>query len=71
MQSNRIEGTVKFFSNKLGYGFVNTLNIPDDIFCHFSFIDMEGYKTLSQGEIVEFTLMKVDGQLQAHNVVKV
>lgn len=47
-------GTVKWFSNAKGYGFIAPQDGGDDIFAHFSSISMDGYKTLKKGQIVEF-----------------
>ncbi|NNF96777.1 MAG: cold-shock protein [Halobacteria archaeon] len=47
-------GTVKWFSNSKGYGFIAPAEGGDDIFAHFSAINMEGYKTLKKGQLVEF-----------------
>ena len=47
-------GTVKWFSNAKGYGFIAPEEGGDDIFAHFSAIEMEGYKTLKKGQTVEF-----------------
>lgn len=47
-------GIVKWFSNSKGYGFIATEQGGDDIFAHFSAIQMDGYKTLKKGQQVEF-----------------
>ncbi|MEJ2142177.1 MAG: cold-shock protein [Gammaproteobacteria bacterium] len=47
-------GTVKWFSNAKGYGFIAPEDGGEDIFAHFSAISMEGYKTLKKGQPVEF-----------------
>ncbi|MDH5179364.1 MAG: cold shock domain-containing protein CspD [Gammaproteobacteria bacterium] len=47
-------GTVKWFSNAKGYGFIAPEQGGDDIFAHFSAINMDGYKTLKKGQKVEF-----------------
>lgn len=62
-------GTVKWFSNAKGYGFI----LPDDgsgedVFAHFSAIEMDGYKTLKQGQKVEFELNRGPKGLQAANI---
>lgn len=49
-------GTVKWFSNAKGYGFIAPDEGGDDIFVHFSSIDMDGYKSLRQGQKVQFDL---------------
>jgi cold shock protein len=52
------QGTVKWFSNEKGYGFIARPE-GDDVFVHFSAIDMDGYKSLTEGQEVEFDI--VDG----------
>ena len=47
-------GTVKWFSNAKGYGFISPEQGGEDVFAHFSAISMEGYKTLRKGQAVEF-----------------
>lgn len=53
--SDRITGTVKWFSDSKGYGFLQREDGPD-VFVHYSAIEMEGYKTLKEGQEVEFTI---------------
>jgi len=48
-------GTVKFFNNEKGYGFISRED-GDDVFVHFSNIDGSGYKTLEEGQRVEFEI---------------
>jgi CspA family cold shock protein len=48
------KGTVKWFSNAKGYGFIAPDEGGDDIFAHFSSIDMDGYKSLKQGQKVQY-----------------
>jgi len=65
-------GVVKWFNNNKGFGFINQDGIDEDIFVHFSSIDMKGYKTLREGEKVGYTLITGDdGKLQAEDVVVV
>jgi CspA family cold shock protein len=47
-------GTVKWFNNAKGYGFIVTKNGEEEIFAHYSAITMEGYKTLKAGQSVSF-----------------
>ncbi len=47
-------GTVKWFDNKKGYGFISPEDGSQDVFVHFSSIQMEGYKTLTEGQAVQF-----------------
>lgn len=62
-------GTVKWFSNVKGYGFVNTdENEDEDIFVHFSAIEMEGYKKLTSGQKIEFDINEGPKGLQAQNI---
>jgi len=49
-------GTVKWFNASKGYGFISPGNGGDDLFAHFSAIEMEGYKSLKEGQIVEFEI---------------
>lgn len=63
-------GKVKWFNNEKGYGFIVKENY-DDIFVHYSAILDEGFKSLSEGEIVEFDLIVGEKGLQAQNVLKV
>ncbi|MBK8638539.1 MAG: cold shock domain-containing protein CspD [Chromatiaceae bacterium] len=49
-------GTVKWFNNAKGYGFVKADEKEDDIFVHFSAIDMDGYRTLKEGQKVQFEI---------------
>jgi CspA family cold shock protein len=61
------QGTVKWFSNEKGYGFIEREE-GDDVFVHFSAITMDGYKTLTEGQKVEFEIVQGDKGLQAANV---
>ena len=64
------QGTVKWFNGDKGYGFISRED-GDDLFVHFSEIQMDGYKTLDEGAAVEFEITTGDnGKLQASNVVK-
>lgn len=65
-----MRGKVKWFNPEKGYGFINTEN-GEDIFVHFTAIDMEGYKTLAEGQLVEFDIIKGDKGNQAVNVRRV
>ena len=60
-------GKVKWFSNQKGYGFIQT-NDGNDIFVHFSAIQSEGFKTLTQGQDVEFEISDGPKGPQASNV---
>ena len=61
-------GTVKWFSDQKGYGFI-TGDDGQDVFCHFSAIMTEGFKTLRDGQKVTFEVTKGDKGLRAANVV--
>ena len=61
-------GTVKWFNNAKGYGFILPENGTDDLFAHYSVIKMEGYKTLKAGQTVTFDLLKGDKGLHAINI---
>ena len=49
-----MRGKVRWFSDKRGYGFIKSKKIDKDIFVHFSEIRMDGYRTLNDGDYVEF-----------------
>jgi len=49
-------GTVKWFNSSKGYGFISPNNGGDDLFAHFSAIDMDGYKSLKEGQHVEYAI---------------
>ena len=61
-------GTVKWFSAEKGYGFIARDGGGDDVFVHFSAISGNGFKTLEQGQAVEFELTKGQKGDQAQNV---
>ena len=63
-------GKVKWFNNEKGYGFIIRENY-DDIFVHYSQIQDDGFKTLEEGQVVEFELINGDKGLQAQNVFKI
>ena len=63
-------GKVKWFDNKKGYGFIEQEGVDEDIFVHHTAIQGEGFKTLSQGESVEFELVSGPKGLNAQNVMK-
>jgi CspA family cold shock protein len=66
----REQGTVKWFNNAKGYGFIQRAS-GGDVFVHHSAIQADGFKSLGEGETVEFTVTKGPKGLQAENVVKV
>jgi len=61
-------GTVKWFSNQKGYGFIQTSE-GEDVFVHFSSIQSEGFKTLGQGQEVDFEISEGPKGPQAEKVV--
>ena len=68
--TDRITGKVKWFNNTKGYGFIEQPG-ETDIFVHYSSIEEDGYKTLMQGQQVEFELTQSPKGPQAENVKKV
>lgn len=68
---SRITGKVKWFNNSKGYGFIEHPENAADIFVHYSAIIEEGYKTLIQGQSVEFDVTQGPKGPQAENVTKV
>ena len=64
------EGTVKWFSNEKGYGFIEREQ-GEDVFVHFSAIQMDGFKTLAEGMEVEFEIRTGEKGLHAANVQRV
>lgn len=68
--SERHTGVVKWFNNAKGFGFINIADRADDIFVHFRAIQGDGYRTLAEGQEVEFTLIEGPKGLQAEEVSK-
>jgi len=62
-----MRGTVKWFNPKKGYGFI-TKDEGGDVFVHYSAIDMDGFRTLQEGQKVEFEIQNSDKGPQAVNV---
>jgi CspA family cold shock protein len=65
--TERSSGTVKWFNNAKGFGFI-TRDGGDDIFVHFRSITGDGYKSLDEGQLVEFNLIEGPKGLQAEEV---
>lgn len=63
------QGTVKWFNAEKGFGFIEVEG-ENDVFVHFSAINQEGYKSLDEGQSVEFEVVEGDRGPQAGNVVK-
>lgn len=66
---SEVNGTVKWFNAERGYGFL--LKDGDDqteYFVHYSYIEMDGYKTLKAGQAVIFEIVETEKGIQAHNV---
>ena len=64
-------GKVKLFNAQKGFGFINHENDEKDIFVHYSQIQDTGYRTLNEGEKVEFDLVSTERGEQARHVVKI
>lgn len=64
-----MQGKVKWFNNKKGYGFIELDDGTDNVFAHFSAIAMEGYKTLTTGQAVKFELVDGPKGKQAQNIM--
>ena len=65
-----VKGKVKWFNNQKGYGFITPEN-GNDVFVHYSAVQGDGYKTLDEGQPVEFEIVKGDKGEQATNVMKI
>lgn len=63
------KGTVKWFNNQKGYGFISD-EAGNDVFVHYTGLNMEGYKTLEEGQSVEYDVTEGEKGPQAVNVVK-
>jgi CspA family cold shock protein len=64
-----MQGKVKWFNSEKGFGFIEREG-GEDVFVHFSAIQMDGYKSLDEGQAVEFDIVKGDRGAQAANVRK-
>ncbi len=63
-------GKVKWFNNEKGYGFIEYSD-TEDVFVHYSQIQYDGYKTLNEGNLVKYELLRTDKGLQANKVLQV
>lgn len=61
-------GTVKWFNDSKGFGFISQEDGGDDVFCHHTAIEAEGFRTLAEGQRVEFEVVKGPKGLQATRV---
>ena len=64
------KGTIKWFSDQKGYGFITPEGGKKDVFVHFSALQGEGFKTLAEGQLVSFDITTGPKGEQAANVVK-
>ena len=62
------KGTVKWFNDTKGFGFIEQEGGGEDVFVHHSAIEMDGYRSLKEGQAVEFELAQADKGLRAANV---
>ncbi|MFT7108884.1 MAG: CspA family cold shock protein [Psychrobacter glaciei] len=68
--SNKVQGTVKWFNEAKGFGFIEQESGPD-VFAHFSAITSSGFKTLAEGQRVEFTVTSGQKGPQAENITAI
>ena len=68
MSGGKVSGKVKWFNNAKGYGFINEDGKTEDLFAHYSVIQMEGYKTLKAGQAVVFDIIQGPKGLHAVNI---
>jgi CspA family cold shock protein len=68
MSGVKVSGKVKWFNNAKGYGFINEEGKTEDLFAHYSAIQMDGYKTLKAGQAVVFEIIQGPKGLHAVNI---
>ncbi|MCY4234518.1 MAG: cold-shock protein [Bacteroidetes bacterium] len=68
MLDHREQGTVKWFNSDKGYGFIQRDSGDKDVFVHYSEVNKDGYKSLDEGQRVEFAVTEGDKGLQAQSV---
>jgi CspA family cold shock protein len=68
MSGVKLSGKVKWFNNAKGYGFINEDGKTEDLFAHYSAIQMDGYKTLKAGQAVVFEIIQGPKGLHAVNI---
>ncbi|VVO91554.1 Cold shock-like protein CspD [Pseudomonas fluorescens] len=68
MSGVKVSGKVKWFNNAKGYGFINEEGKSEDLFAHYSAIQMDGYKTLKAGQAVVFEIIQGPKGLHATNI---
>ena len=64
------KGTVKWFNDAKGYGFISAEERDEDIFVHYSSVEAEGFRSLAEGDAVEFELVEGDKGLKAEKVTR-
>jgi CspA family cold shock protein len=69
--SNRVQGTVKWFNEDKGYGFIERNDGGEDVFLHFSALSQSGFKTIDESAEVEFTVEQGPKGAKATDVVQV
>ncbi len=67
----RLKGTVKWFNNAKGFGFIGREDGSPDVFVHYSAINNDGYKSLQEGDQVEFEIVEGQKGPQAGNVTRI